>query len=119
MIFLRILLLALLVFCSFIFGLLSALWYTDKMVIIPLCTILFGSVSGKAADEFCHQCCETERGEKIARLFYIFYNAGYNCTQDPELSKFFEVPINDPDGVKTVLKLANEKLLERRHPNEN
>lgn len=113
MIFLRILLLALLVLFSFIFGLLMCLWYVGRMAIVPLCMILFGSVSGKAADEFCHQCCETERGEKIARLFYMFYNAGYNGTKDEEFQHYFDFSINSKPEVERIIRLIDRSLLTR------
>lgn len=113
MIFLRILLLALLVFVTFIFGMLMCLWYVGRMAIVPLCMILFGSVSGKAADEFCHQCCETERGEKIARLFYMFYNTGYNGTKDEEFQRYFDISINSKPDVEIIMRLIDRGLLTR------
>ena len=90
-----------------------AFWYIGGICIVPLCMILFGSVSGKAADEFCHQCCETERGEKIARLFYIFYNAGYNGTQDKEFQRYFDISINSKPEVERIMRLIDRGLLTR------
>ena len=77
------------------------------------CTILFGSVNGKAAEDFCNQCCETERGEKIARLFYVFYRAGYKCTQNAELAKTFEHTINRQDLVEQILKSVDNELVNK------
>lgn len=111
MIFLRILLLALLVFVTFIFGLLICLWYVGRMAIVPLCTILFGAVSGKSAEDFCNQCCATERGTKIASLFYLFYQAGYRCTQNAEFGKSFEIAINSKPEVERILRLIDTDLL--------
>ena len=113
MIFLHILLLILLVFITFLFGLMMSLWYVGRMAIVPLCMILFGSVSGKAADEFCHQCCETERGEKIARLFYMFYNAGYNCTKNEKYQRFFELAIDSKPDIERIMRLIDRSLLTR------
>ena len=86
-------------------------WYIGGICIVPLCMILFGSVSGKAADEFCHQCCETERGEKIARLFYMFYNAGYNGTKNEEFQKYFELAIFAEPEVERIIRLIDRSLL--------
>lgn len=88
-----------------------AFWYIGGICIVPLCMILFGSVSGKAADEFCHQCCETERGEKIARLFYMFYNAGYNCTKNEKYQRFFELAIDSKPDIERIMRLIDRGLL--------
>lgn len=108
-----ILLIALLIFLSYMFGFALALWNIGRLVIVPLCTILFGSVNGKAAEDFCNQCCETERGEKIARLFYIFYRAGYRCTNSPELSQTFDRAIDRQDSVEQILKAVSNELVNK------
>ena len=105
MIFLRILLLALLVIVSAGFGLLVGMWYLGGTVVIPLSMILFGSISGKAAEDFCNKCCETERGEKVARLFYIFYNYGHSFTESSETKKYFELSIEDSKSVARNLHI--------------
>ncbi len=95
---------------SCILGILLAIWYIGKIVIVPLCAILFGSVSGRAAEDFCNQCCVSERGEKIAQLFYIFYKAGHNCTTDERLSSYFDKSLDSKRQVKKILKLISEEL---------
>lgn len=108
-----ILLIALLIFLSYMFGFAFALWHIGRFIVVPTCTILFGSVNGKAAEDFCNQCCETERGEKIARLFYIFYRAGYKCTQNAELAKTFEHTINRQDLIEQILKSVDNELVNK------
>lgn len=111
MIFWRIFLIVLLIIVTFIFGVLINLWYVGRMVIIPLCTILFGAVNGKAAEDFCNQCNQTERGTKISSLFYLFYNAGYRCTQNAEFGKFFELAINSKPMVESTMRLIDRDLV--------
>lgn len=100
-------LIILLAVVAFIFGTVAGYLVSCKDMLIPFCTILFGTVSGQAATDFCHTICTTERGEKIARLFYILYRYGYGCTKNPKKAECFEDILDNQGSIERFIRIAD------------
>ena len=77
------------------FGYTDAKIYVMRDFVTPLCMIMYGAIDGKHAEDFCNSIIETERGENVARLFYIFYEAGHRMDRDEDKKKCFEYSLKN------------------------
>ncbi len=90
---------------AFIFILCNVRWFI-RYALIPVCVMMFECIPGKDAENFCNELCQTEFGEKTAKLFFLYYKFGYNCVKDEEGSKIARLVIEHPGVVVRMMNIS-------------
>ena len=79
------------------------------MIYIPVCMILFYAIPGKDADNLCSSLCFSEKGEKIARVFYMMYAFGHKCFNSKLAKGCLLYLIDRPDFLKRFENILDVK----------
>lgn len=77
-----------------------------RTLLVPASLMLFHAIPGQEAENFCNVLCKTEKGEKMARLFYMLYRFGYTCTNNPECEQILALMAEKPETLQRMINIT-------------